>query len=125
MPVSRLGSGPVRLCHSRSGRSVIAVRSCFEHRAGRRRFADTLAEPPELAAASRGAQATVLRLRVPSSIASQLKRGVIGEFRDLRFVDVARGTGFERILFDEWLTGFNAAMKRGAIGVSRIPVGGF
>jgi hypothetical protein len=72
----------------------------------------------------RGAAATVLRLRVPSNVASQLQRGVIGEFRGLRFVDLPGGTGFEQILLGESLGGFNAALKSGSIQVGRIPIGG-
>jgi hypothetical protein len=83
-------------------------------------FAEDFATAEQFAsemAARRLASATVLRLRVSSSIALQLQRGVIGEFRGLSFVDVPGGTGFERILLRESLGEFNAAMKSGAISV--------
>jgi hypothetical protein len=45
---------------------------------------------------------------------------VIGGFADLRFPDIAGGTGYERVLIDT--KAFNEALKSGLIDASRIKV---
>jgi hypothetical protein len=86
----------------------------------------TAREFAQLAAIERGATgATVLRLQVPTSMAKQLQRGVIGEFRGAPFVDIAGGTGFEQVLVGSGRGAFNAAIKSGMVRIERIPVGAF
>jgi RHS repeat-associated protein len=77
---------------------------------------------------SRGAKgATVMQFDVPSELAGSLsfERGVIGEYRGLRFVDIPGGTGYEQILTGSSIEKFNIGMKQGQIGTTRLRVGRF
>jgi hypothetical protein len=69
-----------------------------------------------------GTNPVVMKFVVPNSIAGEMQRGVIGEFRGFKFVDVAGSNGMERIMTGDMIDLFNAAMQDGTIQVFRIRI---
>jgi RHS repeat-associated protein len=65
---------------------------------------------------------SVIEFRIPAKLAADLgllKRSIIGQATELRFVDIAGSSGFERILTSKNLARFNNALRKGEILVRR------
>ena len=61
---------------------------------------------------------TVIEFKIPKQLAGDMglfKRNPIGAMEGMPFVDIAGGTGFERILSGEGLKKFNDALRQGII----------
>jgi RHS repeat-associated protein len=62
---------------------------------------------------------TVIAFRVPRMFVERMRRGVIGEYLDIRFDDIANSSGYERVLSSRDVPAFNAAMADGTISFRR------